>query len=426
LKEVSTLRNDEIRDLREHRTRIHKQMLELNEKASEEKRDLSAEEAESFDKMATEFEELEHRIRRSAQLAGMGRELEEEKHKVFLPEGKPAPSNLAEYRAQSGNIKVWDEPEYRQAFYHYLTAKNPSTDLEIEEHRVLSRATAGAGGNLVPTDMYDQIIRSLRFQGSIASLATTITTASGEPLNIPSNTTHGSATWTAENVGFTASDEVFGTAQLNAYKAATQVIVSEELLEDSAFPLDSFLATEFGERTAVLEETAYVIGDDTGKPQGLLATDATANITLATAAVGNSTSFTYSALVTAVFTLPYQYRQNASFIVNDGTARNLYLMLDSQNRPLWNVNVATTGPDMFLGYPIYTHPDVPAPAISKISLLFGDWKKAYIIRRVDGYHMQRQMELYSNTGQIGFRGWERVDGGVVLAAAGIALKHSAT
>src|SRR5687768_11362340 len=105
----------------------------------------------------------------------------------------------------------------------------------------------------------------------------------------------------------------------------------------------------------------------------------------------------------------------ASFIVNDASARNMYLMLDSQNRPLWNVNVASSGPDTFLGYPIYTHPDVPAPAVSKISLLFGNWARAYMIRRVDGFHLQRQSELYSNTGQVGFRGWERVDGKVILA-----------
>jgi HK97 family phage major capsid protein len=420
------MRTDEVQDLREQRKRTHNAMLQLNQKAEAETRDLTAEESQEYDRMLEEFEELEKRVRRSSQLAGMKKELDEEKRMIFLPEGKAAPTNLAEYRAQSGDIKVQDEPEYRQAFYHYLTSANPTTDLEVEEHRVLSRATAGAGGNLVPTDMYNEIVRSLRFQGSVASLAQEIRTSGGDALNIPSNTTHGVATWTAENVGFTASDEVFGTAQLNAYKAATQVVVSEELLEDSAFPLDSFLAKEFGERTSVLEETAFVIGDGSGKPSGLLATNATANITLATAAVGNTTTFSYAALVTAIFTLPYQYRANASFIVNDSTARNLYLMVDSQGRPLWSVNMATSGPDSFLGYPIYTHPDIPAPNISVISLLFGDWNRAYIIRRVDGYHMQRQMELYSNTGQIGFRGWERVDGKVVLPAAGIALKHSAT
>jgi HK97 family phage major capsid protein len=420
------MRTDEIQDLREQRKRIHNQMLNLNEKAEKETRDLTAEETGEYDKLLDEFEELEHRVRRSSQLAGMRRELEEEKRMVFLPEGQKAPDSLNEYRSQTGAMVARDEPEYRQAFYHYLTAKNPSTELEVEEHRVMSKATGGAGGYVVPTSMYDEIIRSLRFQGSVASLAKVITTGSGDTLNVPSNPTHGTATWTAENVAFTASDEVFATLAYSAYKAATTIIVSEELLEDSAFPLDSFLASEFGERISVVEETAYVIGDGSGKPAGLLATDATANITLATAAVGNSTAFTYSALVTAIFTLPSQYRANASFIVNDGSARNMYLMLDSQNRPLWNVNVASTGPDTFLGYPINTHPDVPAPAVSKISLLFGDWQRAYMIRRVDGFHLQRLAELYANTGQIGFRGWERVDGKVILAAAGIALKHSAT
>lgn len=422
------MRNDDIRDLREQRKRIHNQMLELNAAAEKEGRDLTSEEAQQFDKMSEEFEDLEHRVRRSSQLAGMKKELEEEKRMVFLPEGQKAPDTLAEYRSQAGGLRVSDEPEYRQAFFHYMTAKDPRAELEVEEYRVMSKATGAAGGFVVPTSMYDQIIRSLRFQGSVASLANVITTASGDALNVPSNPTHGTATWTAESAAFTASDEVFATLAFSAYKAATTIVVSEELLEDSAFPLDSFLAAEFGERISTLEETAYVIGDGTGKPAGLLATDATANITLVTAAVGNSTSFNYTALVTAKFALPAQYRErgNPSWIVNDATARNLYLMLDLEGRPLWAVNVAGGGPDTFLGDPIYTHPDVPAPAVSKISALYGDWNRAYMIRRVDGFHMQRLAELYANTGQVGFRGWERVDGKVTLAAAGIALKHSAT
>lgn len=420
------MRGDEIQDLREQRNRLHVAMLKEVGQAESEGRDMTPEEAEKYDKMLEDFEGLGQRAARASQLASMKKDLEIEKRMDFLPAGQKAADTLMEYRAQLGYSKKYDEPEYRQAFFHWLTSKSPQTDLDIEEWRVLSKATAGAGGNLVPTDMYNQIIRSLRFLGSVQSLATTINTESGDALNIPSNPTHGTATWTAENVGFTASDEVFGTAQLSAYKAGRTVIVSEELLEDSAFGLDGFLANEFGESIGALEETAFVIGDGSGKPSGLLATSATANITLATAAVGNTTSFNYAALVTAIFTLPPQYRPGASFIVNDTSARNLYLMVDSQGRPLWSVNLAVDGPDTFLGYPIYTHPDVPAPAISVISLLFGNWAKAYLIRRVDGFHMQRQSELYSNTGQVGFRGWERVDGKVVLAAAGIALKHSAT
>jgi HK97 family phage major capsid protein len=167
-----------------------------------------------------------------------------------------------------------------------------------------------------------------------------------------------------------------------------------------------------------------VKGDGSGKPQGVLTSATASNLgSDVTAATGNATSFNYTALVTSVFSLPRQYRQNASFIVNDTSARNLYLMVDSQNRPLWNVNVATTGPDTFLGYPIYTDPDMPAPGAGNISAVFGDWARVYTVRRVRGLGMQRQNELHSDSGQVGFRAYERVDGRVLLAAAGIGLKH---
>jgi HK97 family phage major capsid protein len=146
-----------------------------------------------------------------------------------------------------------------------------------------------------------------------------------------------------------------------------------------------------------------------------------------TAATGNATSFNYTALVTAIFTLSPQYRRGASFIVNDTSARNLYLMVDSQNRPLWNVGgVANAGPDTFLGYPIYTDPDMPAPGANNISAVFGNWNRVYTVRRVRGLGIQRQNELHSDNGQVGFRAFERVDGKVTFAAAGIGLKHSAT
>src|SRR5215211_6657307 len=101
-------------------------------------------------------------------------------------------------------------------------------------------------------------------------------------------------------------------------------------------------------------------------------------------------------------------------------------MKDSQNRPLWNVNVSTAGPDTLLGAPVYVHPDLPTAAANNISVLYGDFNRGYLLRRVNGFSMQRLNELYANTGQIGYRGWERVDGRVGIAAAIIALKHSAT
>jgi HK97 family phage major capsid protein len=403
-------------------------LLELNGIAEKENRNLTGEEQEKFEKLMTDVEDVRERRSRAEKLLVQDREIQ---HTLNTPveqrvagSGEQGAATLAEYRRANGYTPKEDDPEYRDAFWHHLTAQQH--ELDVEEQRALSKGTTTAGGFLVPTSMSNEIIRSSRDMGAIAQLCNEIRTEGGETLNLPANTVHGVASWTAESIAYTPSDETFANVALGAHKSTSKIIISEELAQDSQFGLEQFLATEFGERLGVLQNTAFVIGDGSGKPQGLLATNATANVTLATAATGSATSFTYSALVTAVFTLPRQYRQNAAFVVNDASARNLYLMVDGQQRPLWNVNVAASGPDTFLGYPIYTDPDLPAPAASVISLLFGDFKRAYTVRRANGIGMQRQNELHSDNGQIGFRAYERVDGKVTLAAAAIALKHSAT
>jgi HK97 family phage major capsid protein len=424
------MRRDDLRALAEQEKRLHSEMLQLDETARTEKRSFTAEEQGKFDKLCEELESTRETRTRGEKLMLQDREIEKT---ISTPLEKrigdmgDAPASFKEYQQQTQGTPAWDAPEVRSAYYKYMTVGSLS-ELDVEEQRALSRATGAAGNFLVPTDFYDQIIRSLRFMGSVATLATEYVTDNGDSIQVPANTAHGTASWTSESGGYTPSDETFAQVTLGANKATTKIIVSEELLQDSAFALDEFLAREFGERIGVLENTAYIQGSGTGQPQGLLSSATASNITTVTAAAGagNTTTFTYSALVNAIFSLPKQYRDNASFIVNDSSARNLYLMLDSQNRPLWSVNLASTGPDTFLGYPIYTDPDVPAPAIGNISVLFGDWKRTYVVRRVRGFSMQRQNELHSDNGQVGFRGFERVDGKVVLAAAGIALKHPAT
>jgi HK97 family phage major capsid protein len=420
------MRRDDILSLKEQRATLHKEMVDLFGVAEGDGREFTAEEAQQYDKMEGEFRSLTERWQRAEQLFNEKKEVEQSLNTPIefrVADGDDVPQTLSEYRDKTRGVQPWDTPEYRSAYWHYLTAGDIS-DLDIEEKRVLSKASAGAGLNLVPTAFYNQIINILRFTGPINQLANTITTDGGEALQIPAVSSHGVATWTAENAAYTASDEVFGQVTLNAFKAGRTVIVSEELLTDAAFGLDSYLSQELGESIGLLEETAYAVGDGSGKPMGIA--NASSGVTVSQAATGNSTSFTYSALVNFIFALPYQYRRNASWIMADTAVKNFYTMLDGQSRPLWAVNVKEGQGDMFMGYPIYTSPDLTAVGASAKSGIFGDIRRGYTIRRVNGFSLQRQDELYSNNGQVGFRGLERVDGRVVLADAMRVLQHSAT
>jgi hypothetical protein len=127
--------------------------------------------------------------------------------------------------------------------------------LSEDERRTLSKASGSVGGYLVPSDFEAQIMSIAHTRATIGQLARTVTTPSGITSSITAASTHGVATWTAENAAFTASDEVFATpVALNAFKATTQVIVSEELAADATGGFDAFLAEELGSRIAQLEE----------------------------------------------------------------------------------------------------------------------------------------------------------------------------
>jgi HK97 family phage major capsid protein len=422
------MRRDEILALKEQRASLHKQMVDKFAVAEGENREFSAEESQEYDKLEAEFRSVTDRWQKAEELFNQQKEVQralDTPIELRFADGDDVPVTFSEYRAKNRPTPAWDTPEYRSAYWHYMSAGNLN-ELDIEEHRVLSKASAGAGLNLVPTGFYNQIINILRFVGPINELANTIVTDSGETLQIPSVSAHGVATWTAENAAYTASDETFGQVSLGAFKAGRTVIVSEELLTDTAFGLDNYLAQELGESIGMLEETAFTTGDGTGKPLGLATTGNGVTVSQAGAGAGNVTTFTYSALAAFMFALGYQYRRNAVWIFADTAVRNLYTMVDGQSRPLWNVNVSQGGPDTFLGKPIYTSPDLATPAASAKSGIFGDINQAYQIRRVNGFSMQRQTELYSNTGQVGFRGFERVDGRVRNASAAIVLQHAAT
>jgi HK97 family phage major capsid protein len=420
------MRRDDILALKEQRATVHKQMVDKFAVAEGEGREFTAEEAAEYDNMEAEFRSLTTRWEKAEELYNREKEVKKALDTPIdfrVDDGDDVPLTLAEYRSKNGLTKPWDTPEYRSAYFHYMTVKDLA-DLDVEERRTLSKATAGAGANLVPTAFYDQIINILRFTGPINQLANTITTDSGEALQVPAVTAHGVATWTAENAAYTASDETFGQITLNAFKAGRTCIVSEELLVDSAFGLEGYLANEFGTSIGVLEETAFAVGSGTGVPMGIATTGN--GITVSTAATGNAATLTYGAMVAWQFALPYQYRRGAVWIISDTAVRNLYTMVDTQNRPLWSVNVATTGPDTFLGKPIYTSPDFAVVGANAKFGVFGDINQAYYVRRVNGFSMQRQNELYSNNGQVGFRGFERVDGRIRNAAAAIVLQNSAT
>ena len=391
-----------------------------------ENRDFTAEEAEELDKKEGEFRSLTERWERAEELYNAEKEVKRSLKtpvNIRIEDDDNVPLTLSEWRSKTRPQRPWDTPEYRSAYWHYMTVKS----LSELEHRGTACAVEGDGrrrANLVPDRVLQPDHQHPAVHGTDKQTREHDHDRLWRDHSIPAVTSHGVATWTAENAAYTASDEIFGQVSLNAFKAGRTVIVSEELLANAAFGLDGYLAQELGESIGVLEETAYTVGDGSGKPMGIA--NAASGVTVSQAATGNSTSFTYAALVNFIFTVPYQYRRNAAWIFADTAVKSLYPMVDGQCRPLWNVNVSETGTEHVPRIPHLLVADLAAMAASAKSGIFGDIRRGYMIRRVNGFSLQRQSSCTRTTARWGSADSSGSTVGCVLADAMRVLQHSAT
>lgn len=418
------MRRDEEQRLKEQRMTLVQELRTTASaadtwKAENHEQDWRQEDTEKFEKLEKDILSINQSLEAHHRTESLARWAPED---AVSYSSDGAPKTLAEYRNQNNVVAQSDLPDVRLAVYKWITEGKES--LDSEEYRVLSKAASG-GGFFVPTDLADAIVRAMRFlPGGVGSLARTLETSTGDTINIPLDLTHGSASWIAESGAYTPSDETITNGTLSAYKAGTKIIVSEELLTDTAFDLTSFLGTEFGERIGALAEAAFISGVGTTQPTGI--TDAGSSVSAATLPAGYVTTLAWAGLAAAVFAVPAQYRSNMSILVSDSFWVKLVGTADSTGAPLWSPSVAAGAPDTFAGIPIYTHPNLAAVGTNAKAGIVGDFNRAYWIRRVNGIYMQRQNELHSDNGQVGFRAYLRMDGKVVLADALRIITFAAT
>jgi HK97 family phage major capsid protein len=344
-------------------------------------------------------------------------------------------SSYAEFRSKVAQGRTAPSASPDWAFWRYATSQTTLFDapdrpawaperylFEPLEQRALSKATGPAGGFLVPSDFDEMITSARRARNVIGSVARVIVTSHGRPLPLPTATAHGAGSWVAENAAVSATDDTFSQVSVGAYKAATKTIVSEELVQDALEDeFDRYLAEELGQRLALLEETAFTQGDGTGKPLGIV-TSGNGVATVA-AATGSATGFTLADVRSVWAALPEAYKANAAWLMSPSAFASLANLTASGLLVLPSLH--NEAPTLY-SRPVYVSPELPAAAANARSVVVGDFQAGYAVRRMRGLGLHRQWEIHSDSGQIGYRLFERVDGRVVLADALRILVNSAT
>jgi len=395
-----------IKSLLEQRANIWEEGKALLDAAAAENRDLTGEEDAKWKALNAAIDERDARIK----------DVEEAQQR-----SADAEKAMSDLLARSATREDRGDPagaadEEARKFFRGEGGKSfevrANKPMGSEEFRVLSKLSAGAGLNTVKTSFYDQLVAHLiEVSGILQAGPTVLNTTSGESLQVPKTTSHGSAALVAEGGTIAASDPAFGQITLGAYKYGKLIQVSSELVNDTSVDLLGYLAMSAGRAVGNALGTDLVVGAGSTLPRGVV-TDATLGVTGVTTGVAGA--FLSTELIDLYFSViaPYRNSPSAGWLMKDATLGAVRKLKDTTGQFLWQPSLQIGVPDTLLGKAVHTDPNVAAVATSAKSVLFGDFSQ-YFVRMVNGIRFERSDDYAFNTDLVSFRCLVRADGALI-------------
>lgn len=307
-----------------------------------------------------------------------------------------------------------EAPVQTKAFAEYARRGEAAVGVEIKNLTL----AANGGGYLAPDEFVTVIAKGLVQTSPIRQHARILTISAAEA-RMPKRTGTMTAAWVAETGTRTTTQPVYGEITLTPHEVACYVDVSNALLEDNQYNLLGELSADFAEEFGRIEGAAFVSGDGTGKPSGILADTSITKVTTA------ATAMAADDIVDLFHALPGFYAVNGVWGMNRSTIGTVRKLKSASGDYLWHDALSEGNPPTILGRPVVELPDMPDIAADALPILFGDLKQGYrIVDRVS-LSVMRDPFSVATAGQTRFHGRRRVGGGVVKAEALRLLKIKA-
>lgn len=414
------------RQLREQRANIHTQATELLDRVESEDRNFNDEEQASWDRMHQEMNDLLARAERLERAHDEDLQLRDNLNGWDRDGGRggegrggPGGAGDAEQRAEAEAraFERWCrfgmdglDPEQRQIMV--------TRQAEVTPEMRAQTVTTSGGGYLIPEGFRRTLEDAmLQYGGVRRSRATVLRTDTGNDLPMPTaNDTSNKGEIIGINTQHNQQDVTFGRVVLGAYMYSSKIVlVPFQLLQDSAFNLDTWLPMKLGERIGRIQSDHDTTGTGSSQPNGVV-TASTAGKTAA-----SSSAVTHDELLDLKHSVDPAYRQNAEWMLHDNTLLVIKKLKDSQNRPLWAPGISVREPDRIDGDPYVVNQSMPTMEASAKSILYGDFSK-FMLRDVTDVMMLRLTERYADYLQVGFLAFQRHDADLLDAGTN-PIKH---
>ena len=430
--------------LRRDNAGLHAQMTALSTKAGEENRQLTSEEREQWDRMDGEYigrlvtivdhEKLEKRERENNALdpsqhgrENTGSEGEEEEDPI------PPDSERRDVRGHIVSIARWKKNRsISRALRSFITqapAEWSDEDRVVIQNRLgqipkaEARAlglTGSAGGFTIPEDFMVELDRAMLSFSGIAQAARMVPTEGGADMPWPTVNDSGNSGALLAEGGAAADtpDPLFAAVTLQAFVYTSKILrVANQLLQDTAFPLEAELALMLGERLGRIMNTHGTTGDGSSKPRGIV-TAVLADTTPETAA--SATAIAYNDLLDLQHAVDPEYRNRpkTAWMFHDLILKAIKKLVDGDGRPLWSSGIAVREPETLLGKPFFINQAMDSVIQEDAeTILFGDFSK-YVIRRVGTPVLTVLRERYAEFFQTAIVMFDRWDSDLVDSGTG--------
>lgn len=364
-----------LKELREKRATVYTAIDELR-KATDGK-EMTAEEQTRWDTLLSDYEKADKLVEQEERFQEVERRQAEQTY-----ESRQQPQN-----SQSANQP--SDEEYRSAFMEYLM--RGGNEITPESRSIFEKRagiTGLSGDVIVPKTLADSIEVALKAYGGMFEAGTILTTSTGGDLIMPTiNDTTSKATVVAEYNQSTKKAPSFGSETLKAYTYRTPIVpVSQELLQDSNFDLETLLSGLLAESFGRGINEDLTIGNGTGKPKGLV------NWATASDATPAATAIKLDDIIDLLKSVDSAYARNGRFMFNRETLWSLVKIKDTTGRYIWQEGAKDgTLPTLF-GKNYILNDDVANIGAGNASVLFGDFSK-YKIRMVKNFRVIRLNEL---------------------------------
>lgn len=368
--------------LRQNRDGLVAQMTALAEDANKENRSLTVDEVAKFDKMSTEIDTIDQRLKGIIEGEQRAADIEQS-FRRDNPAEKP--------EARTSGLAEWArEARMGDAYDVKAVAGAERRALSRYEQRAMS-AAGGVGADGVYGTLWEFAVAGSQILQAGVDI---IQTADGNTLPIPAVTAHATASSAAANAPITASDAAIGTVNLTATKYGYLTLVPSELVSDVTFDLEGYLSRAAGRelgKTISAVATAAVVA-------GYTASGATAP-TASLAATGSVFS---DAIITLFHSVLPEYRASSAFLFSDPTAAAIRKAKDASGRYLWETSIQAGTPDLVLGKQTYIDSALPSPTGTQKIIYYGDFSSLKV-RIAGGLRFERSSEYAFGNDQVAFR-----------------------